>query len=79
MQDQILLATIQDILDVEDDANFEQILTELPDDLRALRRLSKQPGHVGFSWPIPWRKEGSASTITTMCLDGCVLPRPLKS
>ena len=75
--DRIPLSTLQDILNVESDTDFEQILAEISGNLRALRALSKQPGHIGFDWPIQWRRTGPPSTITTHCPDGCVLPRPL--
>lgn len=74
----IPLESIKDILDVESDADFEQILLELPADLRSLRELAKRPGHGGFMWPIKWRSDGGPSTVTTHCTDGVLLQRPMR-
>lgn len=63
----IPLASLEDILNVKDDAAFEQILAELPDMLRSMRQ------HEGFAWPIHWRQAGGPSTITTHCTDGKVV------
>lgn len=74
----IPLTTLQDILDVESDADFEQIVLELSDSLRSLRQRTKMPGHGGIVWPIRWRRDSAPSTITTHCTDGTTLPQPMK-
>lgn len=68
----IPLSTLEDVLKVESDADFEQILAELSENLRALRAASKRPGHTGFKWPICWRPAGGPSTLTTHCTDGSI-------
>lgn len=79
MTERIPLTSLQDILDVASDADFEQILQELPGDLRAMRKHAKEEGHDRFGWPLMWRRGGGPSTITTHCPDGSLLPRPLAS
>lgn len=75
----IPLTSLSDILCVASDEDFEQILRELPGDLRTLRQIAKKPGHAGFKWPIKWRREGGPSTVTTHCTDGTLAPRPLQA
>lgn len=79
MPNYIPLTTLQDVLDVESDADFEQILAEIGNDLRALRARARLSGHGGISWPIRWRRSGPPSTITTHCTDGSLLPSALTS
>jgi len=74
----IPLESLKDILNVESDSDFEQILAELPADLRSLRELAKRPGHGGFMWPIKWRNHGGPSTVTTHCTDGVLPQRPMR-
>ncbi len=78
MPSSILLKTLQDILEVESDEDFEKILSELPADLRSMREFAKQPGHGGFMWPIKWRCAGGPSTVTTYCTDGVSSKRPMR-
>lgn len=66
------LATLQDILDVADDATFQKIVDELPATLHSMRARTRLDGHAGFTWPIHWRPSGGPSTITTHCTDGTV-------
>ena len=77
MSNVLHLESLKDILDVESDADFEQILAELPANLRSLRELAKRPGHGGFLWPIKWRSDGGQSTVTTHCTDGVLAQRPM--
>jgi hypothetical protein len=70
--DGIPLATLQDVLNVESEDDFELLVAELPGILRALRSSASIDGHSGFAWPIRWRAEGEPSTLTTHCTDGCV-------
>lgn len=78
MPSAILLKSLQDILEVESDDDFEKILLELPADLRSMREIAKQPGHGGFMWPIKWRSAGGPSTVTTHCTDGVAPKRPMR-
>lgn len=68
----IPLTTLEDILGAQSDADFEQILAELPDILRAFRKAAQRDGHDGFVWPVRWRRDGGPSTLTAHCTDGSV-------
>lgn len=74
---QIPLSTLQNILDIKSDVDFEQILSELPAILRSMRQRQQVDGLGGFQWPVQWRRDGGASTVTTHCTDGSMLPVPL--
>ena len=69
---EIPLTTIRDILTVESDAAFEQIVKELPDMLIALRKHARITGVDSVQWPIKWRPEGAPSRIHVHCTDGVV-------
>ena len=68
----IPLTTLQDVINVEPDADFNQVLNELPLMLRALRESGKRDGHGDIMWPIRWRSSGEQSTLTTHCTDGSI-------
>ena len=70
VEDSPELTSLQDILDIRDDAVFEQIASELPALLSALRQWAKKPVQAEFMWPLYWRPLGGASTITSRQADG---------
>lgn len=61
----ILLTSLQDVLEVAEEAHFEQVVAELPAMLRSMRARAQLDGHAGFAWPIQWRPAGGPSTITS--------------
>lgn len=69
---EIPLTTIRDILSVESDAVFEQIVKELPDMLFALRQSARITGADSLQLPIKWRPDGAPSQIRVHCTDGVV-------
>ena len=69
---EIPIASLQDILSVESDEHFEQIVKELPVMLIALRKSAAITGRYSLQWPVRWRPDGESSRINVHCTDGVV-------
>ena len=73
----IRLYTLQDILDVGDDAHFEQLLADLPAMMRVWRAHARMEGFLGVRWPVRWRPDGGPSTNTAHYQCGATVTREI--
>lgn len=69
---QASLATLADVLAIGSDADFEQVLHELPVTLHQMRAASATEGFTGHLWPIEWRADAPPGAFSSFEVEGKV-------
>jgi len=59
----VQLTTLEDVVDVGEDAQFSAIVAELPAILQALRARWKRDGYAALAWPLHWRPGGALGVL----------------